>query len=216
MPYADKEHERAYQKAYRERNKERLAVYDKERHDTDEVRARKRAYYVRTKPAHRATMRAWYEKNKEQALAKRQAWRETHKELIAEQGKAWREKNQESYLEKSKRYREEHRESLRAMYRAWKKAHPKEVIAQNQARRAMKHHAPINDFTLAQWEEIKRACGHRCVYCGRVSQRLTQDHVRPLISGGSHTADNIVPACRSCNAKKGNKELLQFLLYLAA
>jgi 5-methylcytosine-specific restriction endonuclease McrA len=52
------------------------------------------------------------------------------------------------------------------------------------------------------------AYGHCCVYCGRKMQRLTQDHITPLSRGGNHTKSNIVPACRSCNSKKGTGEPL--------
>ncbi|MFN3505261.1 MAG: HNH endonuclease [Caldimicrobium sp.] len=43
-----------------------------------------------------------------------------------------------------------------------------------------------------------------CYYCGRkVSpEELTMDHRIPLSRGGASTRENIVPACRDCNAKK--------------
>jgi 5-methylcytosine-specific restriction endonuclease McrA len=47
---------------------------------------------------------------------------------------------------------------------------------------------------------------HRCVYCGkRAKGHLTQDHLTPLAKGGNHTKNNIVPACRKCNAIKGTR-----------
>ena len=62
---------------------------------------------------------------------------------------------------------------------------------------------PLNDFTPAQWVEIQASWNHRCAYCGkRAKGRLEMDHITPFRKGGSHTASNIVPACRSCNAKK--------------
>lgn len=43
-----------------------------------------------------------------------------------------------------------------------------------------------------------------CYYCGRrfSPSELTMDHRIPLSQGGSSDRDNIVPACRECNAKK--------------
>jgi len=35
--------------------------------------------------------------------------------------------------------------------------------------------------------------------------RLTLDHVIPLKQHGPHDIENIVPACRSCNSRKGAK-----------
>lgn len=59
----------------------------------------------------------------------------------------------------------------------------------------------VCDLTAEQWEFIKRWYDHRCAYCYQ-KKSLTQDHFIPISKGGSHTADNIVPACRSCNSRK--------------
>ncbi len=37
-------------------------------------------------------------------------------------------------------------------------------------------------------------------------QRLHQDHFIPLTKGGGYTKENIIPACRSCNASKQNAD----------
>ncbi len=34
---------------------------------------------------------------------------------------------------------------------------------------------------------------------------LTMDHVVPIIRGGRSTKGNVVPACKSCNAKKKHR-----------
>ncbi len=47
-----------------------------------------------------------------------------------------------------------------------------------------------------------------CVYCGAPADCF--DHVIPRSRGGSDDADNIVPACVSCNSSKGNRTLEQF------
>lgn len=68
-----------------------------------------------------------------------------------------------------------------------------------------KHQIKATGCTLTreQWTEIKDRFGHRCAYCGRPMDRLEMDHVQPLSKGGAHSAQNIVPACRTCNAHKG-------------
>ena len=45
-----------------------------------------------------------------------------------------------------------------------------------------------------------------CVYC-RVCPSEVLDHVIPLARGGSHTIDNLLPACEKCNFSKGSKTL---------
>jgi 5-methylcytosine-specific restriction endonuclease McrA len=42
-----------------------------------------------------------------------------------------------------------------------------------------------------------------CQYCGRPAENV--DHVIPKSRGGGHTWDNVVAACRSCNARKENR-----------
>lgn len=58
------------------------------------------------------------------------------------------------------------------------------------------------DLTASQWRAIQAAYKHRCAYCHK-RKPLTQDHVVPVSKGGAHTANNIIPACRSCNSSKG-------------
>jgi 5-methylcytosine-specific restriction endonuclease McrA len=43
---------------------------------------------------------------------------------------------------------------------------------------------------------------HTCQYCGAPAENL--DHVVPRSRGGSHTWENVVGACRRCNARKGD------------
>ncbi len=42
-----------------------------------------------------------------------------------------------------------------------------------------------------------------CAYCPNPATTL--DHFYPLKLGGTHTADNLLPACKSCNSKKHAK-----------
>ena len=44
---------------------------------------------------------------------------------------------------------------------------------------------------------------NRCQYCGNAAENL--DHVMPRSRGGLHTWENVVAACRICNARKGDR-----------
>ncbi len=52
--------------------------------------------------------------------------------------------------------------------------------------------------------EVLRRDRHQCQYCGS-HKNLTLDHVIPRSKGGSHTWDNVVIACNSCNSRKGDR-----------
>lgn len=73
-------------------------------------------------------------------------------------------------------------------------------------RRASRMKRADNDLTPAQWTAIK-AAWLGCAYCGKNDGVLQKDCVQPLSRGGRYTVDNVVPACRSCNASKGNEEV---------
>src|SRR6476469_7032859 len=67
-----------------------------------------------------------------------------------------------------------------------------------------------HDLSDEQWTAIKIAWGG-CAYCGATSVPLQRDCVLPISRGGRYTLDNIVPACRSCNASKCNDEVTGWL-----
>ena len=45
--------------------------------------------------------------------------------------------------------------------------------------------------------------GHRCQYCGSPAEDV--DHVLPRSRGGEHRWENVVAACRDCNASKQDR-----------
>ncbi|MGA2477054.1 MAG: HNH endonuclease, partial [Terriglobia bacterium] len=62
----------------------------------------------------------------------------------------------------------------------------------------------------AEWQAILARFGRCCAYCGSDEPRLHRDHVVALAAGGSNWPANLVPACRSCNSRKGTKPLAEF------
>lgn len=66
-------------------------------------------------------------------------------------------------------------------------------------------------LTVAQWQETLLVFNHACAYCLRQGVPLEQEHMMPISRGGAHSADNVVPACRSCNASKATRSLLEFI-----
>ncbi len=54
--------------------------------------------------------------------------------------------------------------------------------------------------------------GHRCQYCNAPAENI--DHVIPRSRGGTHTWDNVVAACRPCNARKMDRLLHETNMHL--
>jgi 5-methylcytosine-specific restriction endonuclease McrA len=67
-----------------------------------------------------------------------------------------------------------------------------------------------HDLDAAQWSALVDAWGG-CAYCGATDRPLQKDCVMALSRGGRYTLDNIVPACRSCNASKCNDEVTSWM-----
>lgn len=53
---------------------------------------------------------------------------------------------------------------------------------------------------------VMRRDNHQCCYCER-GKGTTVDHIMPKSRGGKHQWENVVAACRACNAKKADKTL---------
>jgi 5-methylcytosine-specific restriction endonuclease McrA len=73
-------------------------------------------------------------------------------------------------------------------------------------RRKRRVDAVDNDLTAEQWAALKEAW-NGCAYCGATNGTLQRDCVMAISRGGRYTADNVVPACASCNTSKCNDEV---------
>lgn len=178
-------------------------------------------------------LKAWYKANREEALKKMAQYRDEHREAINAQKREHYAANRERLREEGKRryaanalahrlkarlYRLQNKDKIRLAINLWNKKNPGMKLAAAARRRAAKALAPVNDFSNAQFEEIKIAQKHQCYYCGRRC-KLTRDHITPLSNNGSHTLHNIIGVCRTCNSTKSRGKppvpVQPFLLTLA-
>ena len=53
---------------------------------------------------------------------------------------------------------------------------------------------------------------HKCQYCNAAAENI--DHVIPRSRGGTHTWDNVVAACKACNARKEDRLLSEINMRL--
>lgn len=141
-----------------------------------------------------------------------------------EQKRRWRAENpevraadREAYLRwsTSKQARALRREAVRR----WRSANPGWVVASNAMHRALRRDAATGDMkaVAAIYAKAKTAVRVRCAYCGKypkVGQRHV-DHVIPLSRGGSHSADNLLIACGSCNLAKHAMTAAEYAALLA-
>lgn len=65
------------------------------------------------------------------------------------------------------------------------------------------------DLTPAQWIAACEAFDFKCAYCGS-AHKITMDHFIACTKGGKTSADNIIPACQSCNSSKQDKDAIEW------
>lgn len=63
---------------------------------------------------------------------------------------------------------------------------------------------PYKKIELKRYNVFKRD-NYTCAYCGSTAKELTVDHVIPRAQGGITQWNNLVTACKPCNAKKDDK-----------
>lgn len=200
------ENKKEYIKQYYQKNKkaisERQKLYRKNNHE--QIKEREKRYK---------------EKNKEQIKKYLIIYNQQNKERIYEFNKEYFNKNKEKYKIYSKQYREKHKEELKKYQLAYVQKNKEKlkkkssIYAQNnkeklnllwQKRNALKKQLEAT-LTVEQWEQIKKDFDYKCCYCGRELQ-LHQEHFLALSKFGEYTHNNIIPACKSCNSSKNNRD----------
>ena len=63
---------------------------------------------------------------------------------------------------------------------------------------------PRRRVVLSKRNILKRD-NHQCQYCGKVDRKMSIDHVIPRKYKGPESWENLVAACVSCNARKGDR-----------
>jgi 5-methylcytosine-specific restriction endonuclease McrA len=62
----------------------------------------------------------------------------------------------------------------------------------------------VREYVLLKWN-------HQCAYCDARDVPLELDHVQPRSKHGSNRVSNLTLACVSCNQRKGNRDVREFL-----
>lgn len=174
-------------------------------------------YYYRHQELCRLRSRKTYWSNREKCLLENKKWcqenrdkrkihsrryYEKHKKEIINRSKIYRKNNPEVNRRAVKKWRENNLEKARKLVSDWSK---KNRIKRNYNRAQRIYQKKANGYekiSKKQWDDICEIFGNKCFYCKK-KKKLTMDHYIPLKKGGSHTFENLVPACSSCNCQKG-------------
>lgn len=143
---------------------------------------------------------------------RRASWYREHSKESIDAVADWRRRNPEKLRKNLRLYYERHRAELQAKQRLRYRADPDGAKAYYHRRRARLDAGA--GYTKEEWGALLERCGRMCAYCGAVAP-LTVDHRVPIKHGGLNTIDNVLPACRDCNYRKGTQSELEFRARLA-
>ena len=223
MPFKDPEKRRASQRRYYEKNRQAVIAAAAARHARlkDEPTYRRQIIEARTRYRRRqgalpreeyvARRRARLLLLREKRVAEAEAIREWRRWLRvappewrarywANHPKPWRDPQLSVAERYVLRYRKDRGFRVREYARLQAKKRRDRTLMRTLA----------VDVTEADAVAMRAAASH-CIYCGReLGKDRTLDHVVPLSRGGAHAKRNLVPACRSCNSSKQDKDLSQW------
>jgi len=159
--------------------------------------------------------------NREKCATKTAKWRRDHpedhhasvergREKKNTRGRARHAENRERDNANNAAWYEANKEERKLSMKAWDEANPDWHRVKSQRRRSREAAAEKHDLSPEQWQEVLLAFNFRCAYCPldckackNKTHKLHQEHIDPVIKGGSYTLHNIVPSCKSCNSRKG-------------
>lgn len=169
----------------------------------DKYRETQRKYVEANKEHYQELKRTHQKANPERYKEADRKWKKEHREELNAKAKERRDKNLEHYREIGRKSRDKHSEERNAYQREYSKANRDKLTLYTNNRRARKLFAK-GSHTNEEWQELKAYYNFQCLCCKKQEPeiKLTRDHIRPLILGGSDSIDNIQPLCARCNSKK--------------
>lgn len=207
-----KEQKAVYDRIWREKNRERIAIQCKKYRDThkEEVRARNEQRHLYCNLTEEETerqreyKRKFYEANREKALIARKKWAHDHPERTKEKNRKWREDN---------------RAKAGELYKTWYKMNLDKVKSYFHEYRARKRNVTVEKFLV---KEIFERDGWTCQLCKqKVDKKLkwpnplskSLDHIMPLSLGGPHSRANVHLAHLKCNMEAHTGGIKQTRLF---
>lgn len=141
--------------------------------------------------------------------------RERMGEIYREQDRERNKRRRNYRLAYNQAYYHRNAKRMRQYQSEYRKTHPEWVAEVKRRRRTRKYNLPAT-LTMNEWDQILEQYNHSCAYCGVSNVPLIREHNIPVTKGGGYTAENIVPACVSCNARKHDKTGAEYLAILTA
>lgn len=132
--------------------------------------------------------------------------------------------NREVIKDRVRQYRLNNKDKVNSGARRWGANNPQRVAEYSRRKRLknkltydainsrynMRKKANGGSHTEGDWLRLLAVCNNRCLMCGS-QYRIEKDHIIPVSMGGKDDIQNIQPLCRSCNARKCNRESVDYV-----
>lgn len=152
----------------------------------------------------------YYTNNKERILGNNMRSQQKYRAKSNLRKMTWAIKNKLKVRKTNQLYYQKNIDKIIEYNRKWAKEHVLAVRNKGHRYRARKRNNTIQYFSRQQLEQRMSVFGFMCAYCGGDFNHI--DHVIPISKGGRHCLSNLRPACQSCNQRKHNRSLAEFLM----
>lgn len=156
------------------------------------------------KPCKNVKVTDYVSRNREKTATRIKAWVDARPGYAADVSRRWRAANPEKARQQlnasAKRWQARNREYVLEYKRRKYRSNLELSRAQKREYERKRRAAGDRYLTMAEESAVLEKTGGLCNYCDAPWEAI--DHFYPLAKGGSHDADNLVPACKSCNSSK--------------
>jgi len=199
---ANKSKIKEYKQKYNEENKVAIAITTKAYYEANKDTSIKQ--YREDNKIKIAEDRKIYNKANKNSMALRsKMWRENNKQMVKDYSQRYYILNKDELVEKSRIFHRDNKELSSTSHSKWIKNNLEKCTMYGEKRRTLQRKLPAS-FTTTQWVNLILIFDNKCAYCGKET-KLQQDHFLALSKGGEYTSNNIIPACKSCNCSKHDK-----------
>jgi hypothetical protein len=176
--------------------------------ETEEFKAKRRAYDHKNTEHINVKKRAHYHQNPDHYREHARDYRRRNPEKIKADSVAYSHSEQGKLRDRT--YRDRHPEKVKQFRQSWHQHNPnkaKEHAKIGAANYKAKKCGVPGSITVTQWRALKATHNYRCLCCGKSEPEitLTIDHVIPFFYKGANDMSNIQPLCEYCNISKGVK-----------
>lgn len=198
-----------YNKKWKKENPDRVKGYIKEwtRKNPEKVKASRKKYRKENSEKIKISDKVYYQNNSEKIKRASKKWKKENPEKVKKIERRRRERNVEYERERKREYYQKNKEKMSIWQKHYRKENSEQYSKYRRNRTARKKNASGDGVMLS---ELIQTHGSSCYLCNKNSA-TDIEHLIPLSRGGTNHVDNLRPACRSCNSKKGTKTLEEYL-----